>query len=186
MDPIVLQTFDQIRLNDDFFEKAKLIDYLKIEKQIPLYKISQGTNIKPSYLCHILRLKKLPPLVVDGYYSKLISISHLFIISRLKDQESMITAYEKILSNSLTVSATEVLVREKLYNVTGEGEAFSKEQVTKFVEMLKNRAGFKVEVIQTRTKGKINLEIKGGREKTTPILQDLTKLFRSWLGETDY
>lgn len=185
MDWTLDQAFDQIKLQTDFFEKAKLINYLNKEKQIPLKQISETVQVKSSYLCHILRLQKLPELVIDGYYSKLISISHLFIISRLKTDEEMIQAYEKVLSNGLTVADTENLIRELLYEVKNEGELIPKDQVNEFTKALENKE-IKAKVIQTRSRTKLTLEIKGSPAKTSPILMTLLKIIKSWIGGGDF
>src|SRR5690349_2232933 len=123
----IQQTLEQIRQTDDFFQKAKLIAYLQKEKKVHTKTLSEQLEMKEAYVCHINRLNKLPDLVIDGYYSKLISVSHLFIIARLKDPGQMLEVYEKVLGSGLTVLKTEELVREHLYDVKSEGEHLNKD-----------------------------------------------------------
>lgn len=167
------QIYAQITGTKDFFEKAKLIAYLKEEKEIPLTEISRNSNIKSSYLCHILRLRKLPTLIVDGYYSKMITISHLFIISRLSENKQMIDAYEKILSDNLTVADTENMVREILYGVKNEGEMLDRESLKAAMNAVENKNESTVNITQTRRRAKILIEFIGNPAKTSPKLLNL-------------
>ena len=129
MNDEILALLKRIQQQEDPFSKAKLLYSLKKDKQIPLSVISAEIKIKPSYISHILRLLKLPPLIVDGFYSKLVTISHLFILSRLHDEKQMIALYEKILTENLTAFQTEQEVREILYDVKNEGGRLEKKEV---------------------------------------------------------
>lgn len=168
----------RIQEQEDPFSRAKLIFSLKKEKQVPLKTISAHIKLKPSYLSHILRLLKLPPLIVDGYYSKLVSISHLFILSRLHDEKQMIDLYEKILTEDLTSYQTEQLVREILYDVKNDGNRIEKKEVDEFIKLLESE-GQKVRIIQTRTRGKFILEIEGNLIKTTTELKRVMELLKN-------
>lgn len=81
---------NKILSTQDVYKKAQYIDFLRTEKKVPLAEISRLIKLKPSYTAHILRLVKLPYIVIDGYYSKLVSATHLFIISRLYTPDQMI------------------------------------------------------------------------------------------------
>jgi len=170
----IQKVVDEIKASDDFFQKAKLVQYLQKEKKITTKKLSDFLEIQPAYLCHIARLNKLPDIVIDGYYSGGISISHLFIIARLKETEQMVMVYEKVLAQSLTVLQTEELVREYLYHLKAEGEHLSKKELEvardKIAEKYKN---LEVKIIQTRVKAKLILEIKGNLKKTSQALNEV-------------
>ena len=112
---------DKIKTEKDIFVKAKLIFSLRRDKNVKVMDIASKLGINSSYVCHINRLNKLPDIVVDGYYSKLVSISHLFLISRLQDKQKMVDIYEKILAQSLSVKDTEDAIREYLYNFKNRG-----------------------------------------------------------------
>ncbi len=175
MNEEIRHLIDQVKAEKDPFQKAKLILHLKTDKQIPLHEISERIEIKPSYTSHLLRLLKLPPLVVDGYSSDLISISHLFIISRLHSEGEMIDVYERVLSDNFTSAQTEELVRERLYGLKSEGEHLTKEKIAEFVQRQEAK-GRKVRVIQTRRKGKLILEVEGDLLTTTRELTKLTDI----------
>ncbi len=165
---------EQIKETSDFFQKAKLIDYLQKHKKITTKALSDALEIQPAYVCHITRLNKLPEIVTDGYYAELISISHLFIIARLKETEHMIRVYEKAMANNMTVLQTEELVREYLYHLKAEGDHIPKDELQqlKFLAEQKQK-GVSLKIIQTRVKGKITIEAKGNLKKTSQVLKSV-------------
>jgi len=158
----------QIQSEQDYFTKAKLLQYIIYDKQLRIIDLSKRLKIKPSYICHLLRLNKLDPMIVDGYYSKLISISHLFMISRLKTKENMMVVYEKVLSQNLTVLQTEEEVREILYKIKTIGLCIDKREQKKIESLLSDHSkNVKAHLIQTRVKAKITIEMKGSLSETT-------------------
>ncbi len=180
MDSELEKTISQITHEKDVFTKAKLIQYLVREKQQRIIDISRKLKIKPSFTCHLLRLNRLPPIIVDGYYSKMISLSHLFVISRVKDKKKLIALYEKILAENLSVAATEEKVRQILHHVPTKGNYLPQEQLTRFFKQLKSKwSNTEFKLIQTRIKSKLVIEIKGSLEesgiKIQKILEKLTQ-----------
>ncbi len=166
--------FDQVKKEENFIHKAKLLRFLNVDKDIRIKEIARKIGMKESYVCHILRLNKLTDMIVDGYYSKLISISHLFIISRLHSQEDIMKAYEKVLSENMTVTQTEELVREMLYQTKTIGEHIPKHEIESAESKLKEQTqNTKLKVIQTRIRSKCIIEIKGNLEETTPVLRTI-------------
>ena len=113
----ITSLLNQIKIDKDIFQKSKLLDYIIKEKNLRITDLANKIGYKPSYICHLLRLKKVPDVIVDGYYSKSISSSHIYILSRLNDKKQMIELYEKILVENYTVKQTESAVREYLYQV---------------------------------------------------------------------
>ncbi len=173
MNEEVKEAIDQIRIETDIFIKAKLLENLK-KKGVRITDLAKMLGIKPSYICHILRLNRLPEIIVDGYYSKLISLSHLFIVSRIKDEKKVSEVYEKIVVGSLTVGQTEELIREVLHHVTSGGDLLSKEEKKGFVQgVVANDPDLKVDISQTRIRGRLIIEIKGNPIKSTKILRRL-------------
>lgn len=169
---------EQIKASDDFFYKAKMLQFLNKDKQIRVKELAKRINIKPSYLCHILRLNKLPELVIDSYYGKLISISHLFIISRLKNTKDMLAAYENVLRNNLTVFQTEVLVRSMIYGLKTEGNYLTGPEFEETLKSLKEKnPNINLKIIQSRVRSKIIIEIIGSLAKTSPLI-------KTWLKKT--
>lgn len=169
--------FDQIKNSSDYFQKAKLISYLTQHHKLRIKDIAHELQLKPSYLCHIIRLNKLPELIMDGYYSELITISHLFVISLLKSHEDMNSLYEEVLRDNLSVKATEERVRHKLHNVSSEGEYVSEKHSSDTLVFLENKYNAKAKLIQTRIKTKLIIEWSGSRkdryEKVTSLLKKL-------------
>lgn len=165
---------NQIKAEKDIFQKYRLIEYLMKEKNLRITDVSNKIGYKPSYICHLIRLKKVPDVVVDGYYSKSISSSHIYVLSRLNDVKQMIDLYEKILSENFTVRQTEMAVREYLYQVKSIGKYINKENVMKLTKKIKEKyPEANVQVIQTRIKGKILIEIKGNLEASSKTIKHL-------------
>src|SRR3989338_389901 len=158
----ITSLLNQIKTDKDIFQKSRLIDYIIKEKNLRIIDLAQKIGYKPSYICHLLRLKKVPEAVIDGYYSKSISSSHIFLLSRLNDKKQMIDLYEKILGNNFTVKQTESEVRNYLYQVKSIGKYINKENQEKLKNKVKEKSPeVDIEITQTRIKGKITLEIKG-------------------------
>lgn len=161
---------DKIKSESNPFSQAKLIKFLIHEKGLRLKDISLKLEKKEAYVCHLLRLLKLPEIVIDGYYSSLLSLSHLFIISRLHATELMAEVYEMVLAKSLTVSQTEEVVREKLYGIKTDGDYLT----SGVVDSLRpdNFIG-EIRVLQSRIKSKIIIEIKGSLKDTAPRIKKI-------------
>ncbi len=174
------ETVEKIKKETDVFSKAKLIRYLLRDKNYRVIDLAKALSITPAYLCHLNRLNKLPDIVVDGYYSKLVNISTLFIISRVKDQKKLIGIYEKILADSLTIKQTEDLIREELYQVKDKGSYIRRKDKDEMVDRIEKKfLGVEAKISQTRTRTKVILEIKGNLEKSSSIanqvVSELTK-----------
>jgi hypothetical protein len=165
---------EQIKNELDIFKKAHLIESLKREKEMRIKEIANKLGMKSSNVCHFLRLNKLPSIVVDGYYGKFISKSHLFIIARLPNQDKMLQIYETVLAKDLTAAETEEMIREELYQIKSEGEYLRKGEIAEFERKmkLKNKKIY-TKVIQSRTHGKLIIEVKGNLFTTTTILKGL-------------
>lgn len=164
----------QIKQEKDILEKSRLIIKAIKDNNLKISELSKIISIKPAYICHLIRLQTLPDIVIDGYYSKLISPSHLLVVSRVKDKKKVVEIYEKILINNLSVSSTEDLVRECLYMVKNEGKYLPKSEVEKFKQNFEKQGG-RVKLIQTRIKAKIIIEFKGGLSSTSQKLRDIIR-----------
>jgi hypothetical protein len=164
-----------IKEEEDVFSKASQIASILKEKNLKIIDLAKKLSLTSSYICHLLRLNKLPEIIVDSYYSKSINISHLFILSRINNQEKMLFAFEEILKKNLTVYQTEELVREYLYGIKTKGSHLRlkvKEEIVK--KFLDKYPEANIKIIQTRVKGKIIIEIKGDLMKTSRIISDIT------------
>lgn len=163
MDKDFLEYIDQIKNTTDYFAKAKLIMFLVRQKKMKVKDLAAALSMKPSYLCHIMRLSKLSEIIMDGYYSELITMSHLFVISLLQSQEDIMEVYEMVLRDSLTVLQTEELVRTKLHGVSSEGEYVTEAVLDRVREKLRGTFKAETKIVQTRIKTKVTIEWKGSR-----------------------
>ena len=169
----LINLYEDFKSESDHFKKSSILHKLSKELDIKLSEISKNINLSPSYISHIMRLKKLPDLIVDGYYSNLISITHLYIISRLAKHQEMIEVYEEVLTKNLTTIDTEYIVRQKLYGIKEEGSFMLDEEKKQISDKLKNLLGGEIKIIQSRIKSKLLLEIKGNLKETTEKLKKL-------------
>ena len=172
------QLIQNIEKETDIMQKVRLLSTLFKTHDVKVKDVAERLGLKSSYLCHLLRLSRLPEVVVDGYYSNTITLSHLFIISRVKDAARIMEVYEKVLAESLTVKKTEELVRDVLYGVKTQGEYLSPEERQLYSEKIAAlRKNLNLNIIQTRIKSKIIFEIKGSLESTSNEVRSLLKHF---------
>lgn len=168
------EVIERIKNEEDIFSKAKLIRYLLRDKDMKVYELAKGLGIQPSYVCHINRLNRIPDIIVDGYYSKLITRSHLFIISRVKDLKKMIEIYEKVLEQNLSIRGTENLIREYIYGVKEKGSYIKeKDREAMLSAISKKYPSIKVKILQTRVHGKLTFEINGSLEKSSATIKEI-------------
>jgi hypothetical protein len=163
MDQDILGYVNQIKQTNDYFAKAKLITFLVRKKKIKVKDLSVSLGLKPSYLCHIMRLNKLSEIIMDGYYSQLITLSHLFVLSLLTTESDIMDVYEAVLGNSLTVLQTEELVRSKRHGISPAGEYIQEVKIKHIKSKLKESFNAEMKVIQTRIKTKVIIEWKGSK-----------------------
>jgi len=176
----ITSLLNQIKVDKDIFQKSRLLEYIIKEKKLRIIDLANKIGYKSSYICHLLRLKKIPDVVVDGYYSKSISSSHIYVLSRLNDKKQMIDLYEKILGENYTVKQTESAVREYLYQVKSVGKYINKESVEKLTQKIKQKyPELNIKIIQTRIKGKVILEVKGDLGISTKTLKSILEKLSS-------
>jgi len=120
----------------------------------------------------------LPDIVIEGYLSKTISITHLIILSRIKNENTLIHIYEKILTNDLSTMQTEDLVRQHIYKIDPKGEKLSTEVRQNIIDLFKKVDPYlEIEFIQTRVRAKIIIQVRGNLDKTTQVLKKINDLF---------
>lgn len=161
----------RIQLEEDIFSKARLLEFLVYKKGFKIKLIAQYLELSSSYVCNLLRLLKLPELIRDGYYSKMVSMTHLCVLARLQSEKDMIAVYEETLSKNLSTYQLEERVRLNLHNIDTKGEQADKAVTDTIVSKLQETfSDVQVKVVQTRIKAKIILELKGNLEQTTAFL----------------
>lgn len=135
----------------------RLIDEIEITQE----KLSDRVGKKRSTITNYLRLLKLDPIIQTGMRDGFISMGHgraLINIERKKDQ---IAIYEKVVSEGLSVRATEQLVKaRKEPESTGSAKKKSGQDVPEFVseslDSIKERLATKVDITTSKNgKGKI-------------------------------
>ncbi len=174
----------RIKSETDIFSQAKLIAFLHREKQLPIKEIAAGLNYTSAYVCHLIRLNRVPEMVRDGYYSKIMKKSHLLILSRLKTGAQMIALYEKIVSQNFTVTQTEMAVREQLYGLKTVGSYLPREVIEQMRQQIRRvDPRLDLSIKQSRIHSKLTVEIKGTLESTTPLLKRLIGQFQTWIQE---
>jgi len=175
MEQDIIEYVEQIKKETDYFGKTKLINFLIHQKNVKVKDLAAALGLKPSYLCHVMRLNKLSEIVMDGYYSKLISMSHLFVISLLKSETDIMDIYEIVLRDNLTVLQTEELVREKLHGASSQGEYVEKNKIQGLISKIKKNFNAETKITQTRMKTKLLIEWKESKENRK---QDVERMFR--------
>lgn len=183
-DEDIAKALEAIKGEKDMFQKARMLRDIVHVNQMRIIDIAKKLSMKPSYICHILRLNKIPDMIVDGYYARLITLSHLFVISRLKETKDMVSIYEKVLSENITVLQVEEEVRNILYSVRSEGSYIKREEIQKFIEDIKKKyKSVGVKIVQTRIKSKLTFELKGNLTKTNTLLKSLMRHLEAWKGD---
>jgi ParB-like chromosome segregation protein Spo0J len=170
---------NQIKSLNDPLDQAKIVAQLRQSNTITSADLARELGVKPSHISHLIRVLKLPDTVIDGYMSKVISFTHLVIISRLRTSDAQIQLYEEILAKSLSISQVEKRVREILFNITSDGSYVSN-QTLKQIEQRVSHAlhNAEVHVVQSRIRARITIDISGNLEKTTSFLEMFASRFR--------
>lgn len=171
---------EQILSSKNIITQARLMQYLREQQNCRIADLSKMLEMDAAYICNLIRVLKLPTLIIDGYYNKNVSISHLIVISRVKDQQNQIKLYEKILSDNLSVRQTEDLVRQILYGVDTTGKRIEK----KFLNRLEKKLSLidedlDIKITQTQIKAKVTIIKKGSLQTTSKFLQKLHKIISS-------
>jgi ParB family chromosome partitioning protein len=93
----------------------RLIDEISITQDV----LSTRVGKKRSTITNYLRLLRLDPIIQTGMRDGFISMGHGRALVSVEDRSEQLEVYEKILSNGLSVRATESLIqKEKTQNIT--------------------------------------------------------------------
>jgi len=85
----------------------RLIDEINLTQE----QMSERVGKKRSTITNYLRLLKLDPIIQTGMRDGFLSMGHGRALINIEDHDIQIDAYEKVISDSLSVRATEELVR---------------------------------------------------------------------------
>ncbi len=171
MSELVTYLLQQLQSESDPIKQAGLIAQLR-RQGVATKQIASIMNVHSVQVSQLARLNNLPEIVLDGYYSKLLTLSHLIFLSRLKNDEKVMYAYEQILAQNLSALATERLVRELLYQIKTVGHRYDARLMAQVQSVLEKK-GTSMRVIQSRIGAKIVLEKKGNMQDTTAWIQNV-------------
>lgn len=168
------EIFQKLTVVTDPIERAQLINKVRLDYGLKTKDIAKRLNTRPTNISNLVRILRLPDLVLDGYYSDVISSTHLQIISRLNKIEDIIDVYEKVIHGDASAAKTEKLVFEKLYQSKPEGIKIAKETLQKLTaEVVNIHPDCRIELVQTQKKARLTIVIDGTRKKTTSLLEKL-------------
>ncbi|MCK0160164.1 ParB/RepB/Spo0J family partition protein [Allomuricauda sp. F6463D] len=135
----------------------RLIDEIEITQE----KLSDRVGKKRSTITNYLRLLKLDPIIQTGMRDGFISMGHGRALINIDKKKDQIAIYEKVVSEGLSVRATEQLVknRKEPQNAGSENKK-STHNIPEFVsdslDSLKERLATKIDITASKNgKGKI-------------------------------
>ena len=134
----------------------RLIDEIEITQE----KLSDRVGKKRSTITNYLRLLKLDPIIQTGMRDGFISMGHGRALINIDKKKEQIAIYEKVVSDGLSVRATEQLVKSHKDPKSSSDKKKSTPNVPDFVsnslDSIKERLATKVDVTTTKNgKGKI-------------------------------
>ncbi|WP_437396725.1 ParB/RepB/Spo0J family partition protein [Flagellimonas lutimaris] len=135
----------------------RLIDEIEITQE----KLSDRVGKKRSTITNYLRLLKLDPIIQTGMRDGFISMGHGRALINIDKKKEQISIYEKVVSDGLSVRATEQLVKalkEPQTSVSDQRKSTSDvpEFVSNSLESIKERLATKVDITTSKNgKGKI-------------------------------
>lgn len=135
----------------------RLIDEIEITQE----KLSDRVGKKRSTITNYLRLLKLDPIIQTGMRDGFISMGHGRALINIDKKKEQIAIYEKIVSDGLSVRATEQLVKSHKNPKAAAAESKKNTQnvpgfVSESLDSIKNRLATKVDITASKNgKGKI-------------------------------
>jgi len=172
------EIIELLKSEKDIIKKARLVEILRHENEMALLEIAKILSKHPTYVSHLIRLLRLPQLVVDGYYSEQITPTHLMLLSRLQTENQMIEAYEEILRKSLTVGQTELLIRQLKFDVATDDLRLNPKEIVKMSKILTDDLEARVKILQSRVRTKIVIEKRGNTGKTSAFIKEVFQKLR--------
>jgi len=151
----------------------RLIDDIQLTQE----QMSQRVGKKRSTIANYLRLLKLDPLIQTGMRDGFISMGHGRAIVNISSHADQIAIYKEIISNKLSVRATETLVKN--YNTPKSVKTTKQNELPDFVkngvQKIASYFGHKIDVkMEKKESGKILIPFHS-KEDYDRIL----KLFKS-------
>ncbi len=116
------------------------ISYQRLVEEIGLTQevLSDRVGKKRSTITNYIRLLKLPPEIQLSIREQKLSMGHARAIINVEDKDLQMKILNKILSEELSVRATEELVRKRTEAKTGDSDSADKSSLPKEYEDLRN------------------------------------------------
>ncbi|WP_299101363.1 ParB/RepB/Spo0J family partition protein [uncultured Winogradskyella sp.] len=108
----------------------RLIDEINLTQE----QMSERVGKKRSTIANYLRLLKLDPIIQTGIRDGFISMGHGRAMVNIEDQVDQLEVYEKIITNKLSVRATEQLVKNLGSNPTDTEVESTKIEIPKHIK----------------------------------------------------
>jgi len=135
----------------------RLIDEINLTQE----QMSERVGKKRSTIANYLRLLKLDPIIQTGMRDGFISMGHGRAMVNIESQIDQLEVYEKIITNKLSVRATEQLVKNLNSDTISESDHTSTEvpkYIKKGVKEFSEYFGHKIDVkVSKNGKGKITI-----------------------------
>src|SRR3989344_9402885 len=180
----IVENVQRIDLNP--LERAQAYRRLMEEFALTNAEIAERVSKSPPYISNTIRLLTLPDALKDALMSGATTEGHVRALSALEDPHFIIEAYKDVLKRNLSVRGTEEMVRRLkakhgTYGIKKMGPTETMHRVSEeldniqndLAEILSQRTKSVVKYVQTGKKAKLELEVEGNPEMTTPILSDI-------------
>lgn len=162
-----------ISIETDPIVQSKLI-INAVREGIRPVQIAKKLKRTPSHISHLIRLQKLPPVIINGFYDKTISLGHLFNISRLEKESDMMHIFENVLSKSISTNQTERLVSSIISEDTSNDTKVKKEVRDHIVDFFSHiDKQITATIHQTRRSARIEIQVNGKLSVTNEILNKI-------------
>lgn len=162
----------------DPLTRAAILKNLHFNLDVKTKDLAKLLKVSEPYISSMMRLLKLPELVIDGYYSDMVKLTHLLVLSRLDDPEIAKKAYEEVLIKNLSTQATDDLVRSYKYsmksNIADKVTPLTMQKIREAMKKIDPLASIKL--VQTRIRTKIVIERQGDMATTTGLIKKIAKI----------
>lgn len=144
---------------------AKSLQKMIDRSGLSVTQVAKKIGKSPAYVSNTLRLLSLPEALQDALVSGLISAGHGRALAGIGDPKVMIEAYKQILRTDGSVRMAEFLARQmRRKNIRNEK---IKKQISKALGKAE------VTLSRSRVQTRITITLRGGYEKTEPLLRKL-------------
>lgn len=180
----IVENVQRIDLNP--LERAQAYQRLMDEFDLTNGEISSKVSKSPAYISNTIKLLTLPDAIKDALMSGATTEGHARSLASLEEPHMIVAAYKEVLKKSLSVRATEEMVRRlraKAGIVPKSQAALNtmhiiSDELDKVRDELNELFSHKIDkssvkCVQTGKKLKIELILEGIPDKTTPLLNDI-------------